>query len=57
MKRSVKPWPHIFSTKDPHSLIVRIRTATAVVRPSPVSHAKQPISAKTGYHSQALIDL
>ena len=49
--RSVKPWLYIFSTDDPHSLVVndthsQVRTSTAVVRPSPRSHAKQPSSAK-----------
>ena len=49
--RSVKPWLYLFSTDDPHSPVVRgthsqVRTATAVVRPSPRSHAKQPSSAK-----------
>ena len=49
--RSVKPWLYLFSTDDPHSLVVRgshsqVRTVTAVVRPSPRSHAKQPSSAK-----------
>ena len=49
--RSVKPWLYLFSTDDPHSLVVNgthsdVRTATAVVRPSPRSHAKQPSSAK-----------
>ena len=45
--RSVKPWLYLFSTDDPHSLVVRgthsqVRTVTAVVRTSP----KQPSSAK-----------
>ena len=49
--RSVKSWLYLFSTDDPHSLMVRgthsqVRTLTAVVRPSPRSHAKQPSSAK-----------
>ena len=49
--RSVKPWLYLFPTDDPHSLVVNgtdslVRTATAVVRPSPRSHAKQPSSAK-----------
>ena len=49
--RSVKPWLYLFSTDDPHSLVVngthsQVRTATAVVRPSPRSHAKHPSSAK-----------
>ena len=49
--RSVKPWLYLFSTVDPHSLVVRsahsqVRTATAVVGSSPSSHAKQPRSAK-----------
>ena len=49
--RSVKPWLYLFSTDDPHSLAVmgthsQARTVTAVVRPSPRSHAKQPSSAK-----------
>ena len=49
--RSVKPWLYLFSTDDPHSLVERgipseVRTATAVVRLSPRSHAKQPSSAK-----------
>ena len=49
--RSLKPWLSLFSTDDPHSLVVRdthsqVRTAIAVVRPSPRSHAKQPSSAK-----------
>ena len=39
------------SSDDPHNLVVRgthsqVRTATAVVRPSSSSHAKQQISAK-----------
>ena len=49
--RSVKPWLYLFFSDDPHSLVVRgthfqVRTANAVVRPSPRSHAKQPSSAK-----------
>ena len=49
--RSVKPWLYLFSTDDPHSLVVRgthsqVRTVTAVVRPSPRSDTKQPSSAK-----------
>ena len=49
--RSVKPCLYLFCTDDPHSLVVKgahsqVRTATAVVRPSPSSHAKQPSSAK-----------
>ena len=49
--RSVKPWLYLFCTDDPHRLVVRgnhsqVRTATAVVQPSPSSHAKQPSSAK-----------
>ena len=49
--RSVKSWLYLFSTVDPYSLVVRgthsqVRTDTAVVRPSPRSHAKQPSSAK-----------
>ena len=49
--RSLKPWLYLFSTDDPHSLVVRdthsqVRTAITVVRPSPRSHAKQPSSAK-----------
>ena len=49
--RSVKPWLYLFSADDPHSLVVRgthsqVRTVTAVVRPSPRSHAKLPTSAK-----------
>ena len=49
--RSVKPWLYLFSTDDPHSLVVngtqfQVRTATAVVRPSARSHVKQPSSAK-----------
>ena len=49
--RSLKPWLYLFSTDDPHSLVVRdthsqVRTAITVLRPSPRSHAKQPGSAK-----------
>ena len=49
--RSVKPWLYLLSTDDHHSLVVngthsQVRTATAVVRPSPRSHAKQPSSVK-----------
>ena len=49
--RSVKPCLYLFCTDDPHSLAVRdthcqVRTATAVVRLSPSSHAKKPSSAK-----------
>ena len=49
--RSVKPWLYLFSTDDPHSLVVngthsQVGPATAVVRPSPRSYAKQPNSAK-----------
>ena len=49
--RSVKAWLYLFSTDDPHSLVVRgthsqVRTVIAVVRPSPRSHAKQPSFAK-----------
>ena len=49
--RSVKPWLYLFSTDNPHSLVVRnthsqVRKVTAVVQPSPRSHAKQPSSAK-----------
>ena len=49
--RSLKPWLYLFSTDDPHSLVVRdthsqVRTAIAVVRPSSRSHAKQASSAK-----------
>ena len=49
--RSVKPWLYLFCTDDPHNLVVRgthsqVRTATAVVRPSLSSLAKQPSSAK-----------
>ena len=49
--RSAKPWLYLFSTDGPHSLVVRgthsqVRTATAVVRLLPSSHAKQPSSAK-----------
>ena len=51
--RSVKPWLYLFSTDDSHSLVVRgthsqVRTATAVVRHSPRSHAKKPSSVKVG---------
>ena len=47
--RSLKLWLYLFSTDDPHSLVVRdthsqVRTAITVVRPSPRSHAKQPNS-------------
>ena len=45
--RAVKPWFYLFSTDDPHSLVVRgthshsqVRT---VVRSSPRSHAKVAI--------------
>ena len=46
----MKPWLYLFPAVNPHSLVVRgthsqVRTATAVVRPSPRSHAKQPSSA------------
>ena len=49
--RSVEPWFYLFSTGDPHSLVVncnhsQVGTANAVVRPSPRSYAKQPSSAK-----------
>ena len=49
--RSLKPWLYLFSTVDPHSLVVRdthsqVRIAITAVRPSPRSHAKQPSSAK-----------
>ena len=49
--RFVKPWLNLFSADDPHSLVVndtrsQVRTATALVRLSPRSHAKQPSSAK-----------
>ena len=42
---------YLFSADDPHSVVVRdalsqVRTAIAVVRPSPRLHAKQPSSAK-----------
>ena len=47
--RSVKPWLYLFSTADPHSLVVndthsQVRTATAVVRPSPRSHASAKVA-------------
>ena len=46
--RSVKPWLYLFSTDDPHSLVVndthsQVRTATAVVRPSP-RHASAKVA-------------
>ena len=49
--RSVKPWLYLFYTDDPRSPLVKgthsqVRTATAVVRLLPSSHAKQPSSAK-----------
>ena len=49
--RSVKPQFYLFPTDDPHNLVVKgthsaIRIATAVIRPSPRSHAKQPSFAK-----------
>ena len=49
--RSLKPWLYLFSTDDPHSLVVRdthsqVRTAITVVRLSSRSHTKQPNSAK-----------
>ena len=48
---SVKPWLYLFSTDDPHSLVMRgthsqVRTVTAVVRPLPRLHEKQPSTAK-----------
>ena len=48
--RSVKLWLYLFSADGPHSLVVKgthsqVRTASAVVRPSPESHAKQQSSA------------
>ena len=48
--RSVKLCFFLFSADGPHSLVVKgthsqARTATAVVRPSPESHAKQQSSA------------
>ena len=52
--RSVKPWLYLFSTDDPHSLVVRgtpsqVRTAIAMVRPPSRSHAKMPSSAKVAF--------
>ena len=49
--RPVKPWLYLFSTDDPHTLVVngtpsQVGPATAVVRPSPRLYAEQPSSAK-----------
>ena len=46
--RSLKPWLYLFSTDDPHSLVVRDTHSHAitVLRPSSRPHAKQPSSAK-----------
>ena len=49
--RYVKAWLYLFSTDDPHSLVVRVthsqvRTVTVVGRPLPRSHVKQSSSAK-----------
>ena len=50
--RSVKQWLYLFSTDDPHSLVVRsthsqVRTATAVVRPSPPGRVAQSVGHRT----------
>ena len=42
-------WLYLFSTDDPHSLVVndthsQVSTATAVVRPSPRSHASAKVA-------------
>ena len=49
--RSVKPWLYLFSTDDLHRIVVngthsQVGPATAVIRSSPRSYAKQPSSAK-----------
>ena len=49
--KSVKSWLYLFSTDDLHRIVVngthsQVGPATAVIRSSPRSYAKQPSSAK-----------